>query len=197
MRAAATCGDDPAPESPIREIEATANITGRIHTEATERITSTPSLSATEVRTSATAELTHALSYCDHRPRCGAIVEPVKDSNPSSTVRHPGDLVRLVIGGVLLTLCSWVASLEGISPFERSVFYAVNGLPSWLFGPLWVIMELGSLAAVFVVAAVPALWRRFRLALELVAGGLVAYYAANGLKDLVGRARPSALLGGW
>jgi undecaprenyl-diphosphatase len=36
--------------------------------------------------------------------------------------------------------------------------------------------------------------RRFRLAVELLAAGLVAYYAAIGLKHLVGRGRPAALV---
>jgi len=50
------------------------------------------------------------------------------------------------------------------------------------------------LAAVFVVAAV-ALWlRRVRLAAELVAAGLGAYFVAIGLKNLVGRGRPGDVL---
>ncbi len=69
-----------------------------------------------------------------------------------------------------------------------------DGLPSWLYGPLWLVMQLGSLGAVLVVAALAAVLRRFRLALELLAAGLVAYYSAKGLKGLVGRGRPSALV---
>src|SRR6516164_9731454 len=37
-------------------------------------------------------------------------------------------------------------------------------------------------------------WPRFRLARELLAAGLLAYYSAKGLKDLVGRGRPAALV---
>ena len=55
-------------------------------------------------------------------------------------------------------------------------------------------MQLGSLGAVFAVAALAALFRRFRLALELLAAGLLAYYSAKGLKDLVGRPRPAELV---
>src|SRR5215467_8514233 len=55
-------------------------------------------------------------------------------------------------------------------------------------------MQFGSLGAVFGVAALAALLRRFRLAVELLTAGLVAYYSALGLKDLVDRRRPPALL---
>jgi len=54
---------------------------------------------------------------------------------------------------------------------------------------LWLVMRLGSLGAVFAVAALAAL---FRLALELLAAGLIAYYRAIGLNHLAGRPRPAA-----
>ena len=71
----------------------------------------------------------------------------------------------------------------------RSSFHAAKSLPSWLYGPLWLVMRLGSLGAVFAVAALAAL---FRLALELLAAGLIAYYRAIGLNHLAGRPRPAA-----
>jgi undecaprenyl-diphosphatase len=52
-------------------------------------------------------------------------------------------------------------------------------------------MQLGSLAAVFVVAGIALIARRVRMAVELLAGGLRAYYCASGLKDLIGRGRPA------
>ena len=109
-------------------------------------------------------------------------------------VRHPGDVIRVVLGAVLVIVCSAAAAAETVSGVEAGLFHAVNSLPSWLYGPLWLVMQLGSLAAVFGVAALAALLRRFRLAAELLAAGLVAYYSALGLKDLVDRGRPAALL---
>jgi undecaprenyl-diphosphatase len=41
-----------------------------------------------------------------------------------------------------------------LSDLKRGVFHAINGLPSWLYAPLWVVMQLGAFAAVFVVAGV-------------------------------------------
>jgi membrane-associated phospholipid phosphatase len=32
-----------------------------------------------------------------------------------------------------------------IHPLERRVFHVVNGLPDWLFGPIWLPMQLGNL----------------------------------------------------
>ena len=121
---------------------------------------------------------------------------PRIDRERTFYTRHPGDVVRVAVGAVLVAACSLVASLESVSGVEAGLFHAVNSLPSWLYGPLWLVMQLGSLAAVFVVAALAGLFRRFRLALELLAAGLMAYYAAIGLKNLVDRARPAGLVTG-
>jgi len=104
------------------------------------------------------------------------------------------DVVRIVVGAALVTVCSLVASGSSVSAMERGLFHAVNGLPSWLYRPVWLVMQLGSLAAVFVVAGAAALFRRVRLALELLAAGLLAYLAALELKELVARGRPTALV---
>ena len=127
-----------------------------------------------------------------------AVVVPVATPETAGQrtlyVRHPGDVVRVTLGAVLVTACSLIASLESVSDVETGLFHAVNSLPSWLYGPLWLVMQLGSLGAVFAVAALAALLRRFRLGLELLAAGLLAYYSAIGLKHLVGRARPAELV---
>jgi len=103
-------------------------------------------------------------------------------------------VIRVALGAVLIAVCSVIAAAEPVSGVEAGLFHAVNSLPSWLYGPLWLVMQFGSLGAVFGVAALAALLRRFRLAVELLTAGLVAYYSALGLKDLVDRGRPPALL---
>src|SRR6516162_11231189 len=97
------------------------------------------------------------------------------DRERTFSTRHPGDVVRVAVGLVLVAACSLVASLEAVSGVETGLFRAINSLPSWLYGPLWLVMQLGSLAAVFVVTALAGLFRRFRLALELLVAGLLAY----------------------
>ncbi len=94
----------------------------------------------------------------------------------------------------MLALCTWAAWDQELSDFERGLFHAINGLPSWLYAPLWVVMQLGAFAAVFVVAGVALLLRRVRLAVELLAAGSLAWFGAKALKSLVDRGRPGDLL---
>ena len=111
-------------------------------------------------------------------------------------VRHPGDVVRIAVGSVVLAGCSMIAALTRVTSFETALFHVVNSLPSWLYRFFWLVMQLGTIGAVFVMAGVALMSRRIRLALELIGGGLLAYYAAIGLKDLVERDRPAALITG-
>lgn len=102
----------------------------------------------------------------------------------------------MVFGSVLLTACALIASISRITSFETALFHLINSLPSWLYRFLWLVMQLGTYGAIFVMAGISLLGRRVRLALELLAAGLIAYYAAIGLKDLVNRARPAELISG-
>ena len=93
-----------------------------------------------------------------------------------------------------MALCCLGASESSVSDVEQRVFHLLNELTDWAYGPLWLVMQLGSLGAVFVAAAVAGTARRFRLAAELLAAGLGAYYSAVALKNLVDRGRPAAVL---
>jgi hypothetical protein len=121
------------------------------------------------------------------------VATPAAAGQRTAYVRHPGDVIRVALGAVLATACSVIASAAPVSEVEAGLFHAVNPLPPWLYGPLWLVMQLGSLVAVFGVAALAALLRRFRLAAAQLAAGLVAHYSAIGLKSLVDRGRPAAL----
>ena len=110
--------------------------------------------------------------------------------------RHPGDVVRLGLGSIALAGCSLIAALTRVTSFETALFHLFNSLPGWLYRLFWVVMQLGSFGAVFVVAALALLTRRVRLALELLGAGVIAYYAAIGLKHLVDRGRPAAQISG-
>jgi undecaprenyl-diphosphatase len=110
--------------------------------------------------------------------------------------RHPGDVVRLGLGSILLAGCSLIAAATRVTRFETALFHVVNSLPDWLYRFFWVVMQLGSYGAVFVLAALAVLTRRIRLALELLAAGVISYYLAIGLKHLVDRSRPIELVSG-
>ncbi len=73
--------------------------------------------------------------------------------------------------GLLIVSLSVVAARQPvISPAESRVFHAVNGLPGWLYWPLWPPMQLGNLVvgalAGLVVAAID---RDFTVAIGVLA----------------------------
>lgn len=107
--------------------------------------------------------------------------------------RHPGDLVRTVAASLLL-LAAAAWSTDPVGGFERRLFRLVNLLPEAFASPLWVLMQVGSLAAVPVVAVVALSSRRSRLTVDVVVSGVSGYAAAKVLKVLVGRGRPAAVL---
>ncbi len=77
---------------------------------------------------------------------------------------------------------------------EEWVFRSVNALPDAAHGPLWVVMQGGSLAAVGVTAGATALAGRRETAVRLgIAGGSV-WAICKIVKHQIGRGRPAAHL---
>lgn len=74
------------------------------------------------------------------------------------------------------------------------MFRAVNGLPRFLYAPVWVVMQLGSGLAIPVIGGVAFVFRRVRLAVGLAVAGGAANVLASVFKSVVRRGRPSALL---
>lgn len=86
----------------------------------------------------------------------------------------------IAVGAVILGLSLLGARHPTIHPAEQRVFRAVNGLPDWLYWPLWLPMQLGNLVVGTVAGLVLALaWGD-----GLLAAGVVA---AAGLKLLAER----------
>jgi len=108
--------------------------------------------------------------------------------------RHPGDVVRVVVGGAILALSAAIAGTERVGTFERDLFRLVNHLPSALEIPLIGVMQAGAFTAVPACAAVTLAARRLRLARDLAIAGTAAWLLAKVVKDIVSRARPGALL---
>ena len=54
-------------------------------------------------------------------------------------------LVVSGIGIAILAASANEARRPAISPTEAQVFHAINGLPNWLYWPLWLPMQLGNL----------------------------------------------------
>ncbi|WP_106400231.1 phosphatase PAP2 family protein [Actinocorallia populi] len=110
------------------------------------------------------------------------------------TARHPGDVVRIIVGLFLVTFLALYAADGFLLPTESNLFRLVNSLPDWLSWPLVILMQAGALGAVGAAAVVALAFRRFRLAAELAAGGTLAWFLAKFLKELTDRGRPGALL---
>jgi uncharacterized membrane protein YbhN (UPF0104 family)/membrane-associated phospholipid phosphatase len=108
--------------------------------------------------------------------------------------RHPGDVLRVVVGGALVAASAAIASTERVGALERDLFRLINQLPSALEVPLITVMQVGAIAAVPACAAVAVVTKRPRLARDLAVSGTTAWLLAKVVKDFVSRARPDALL---
>jgi membrane-associated phospholipid phosphatase len=109
-------------------------------------------------------------------------------------VRSWRDLL-LVAGGMgLLVLAALPVHVHSISGPERSVFRIINDHTVLPFIVVWTIMQLGNFLAIPAVALVAAIWRRWRLAIGMLIGGVVTYYLAKEVKKIVERGRPASVL---
>jgi undecaprenyl-diphosphatase len=114
----------------------------------------------------------------------------------TSTRRNASDLLRLVLG-VLLLSWSAVAAVSGEpSRVELNLFRLVNQLPGAAGSPLIGIMQLGALAAVPVISAACFLSGRTRLARLVLAAGLLAWAGAKLLGAVVGQRPPDERVSG-
>jgi undecaprenyl-diphosphatase len=116
------------------------------------------------------------------------------------TFAHPVWIA--VVSGVVLVVSYVVANLDPVPSWEVSVTRWFNAAPEWLADVLYPVMQLGTLwAPVLVAVAVlflsggttrqGATSRRNWLAAGAVAvGGVLAWFAAKGVKQIVGRGRP-------
>jgi hypothetical protein len=110
--------------------------------------------------------------------------------------RHPGDVLRVLAGGLVVAAGGMAARHGHVFTLDANLFRLVNQLRGALGRPLLAVMQVGALAAVPVVAAVALIARRPRLARDLALSGGLAWVLAKLVKDLVGEARPVALLHG-
>jgi undecaprenyl-diphosphatase len=107
-------------------------------------------------------------------------------------VYRPTTALLLAAAGLLIVVGSAAVARTGrVGDPERLVFEAINGLPDFLRWPMWVFQLLGLVGLPLAVALVALVFRRFRLALALVAlVPLKLYVEKSVLKQLVHRDRP-------
>ena len=111
---------------------------------------------------------------------------------PSSRYRHPGDVIRLIAGGVLL-LVSLVASAAARRWLLGSAAPVAGGVGSGPDTVLTGIVQVACVAAAALVVAATLWHRRFRLLLGLAAGAVLAAAVMAGVLVLLGGRHPAAL----
>jgi membrane-associated phospholipid phosphatase len=113
-------------------------------------------------------------------------------ARPAVRVVRPQWAVWTAAGGLLLAVvCALVAHSGRVPGWERQVFRAVNGLPGWLYRPMWIAQITGVLGTPLVIAAATLLWRKWRLGAALVLlVPLKLFVEVDVLKNLVERGRP-------
>jgi membrane-associated phospholipid phosphatase len=103
-----------------------------------------------------------------------------------------GDVVALAAAAVVL-LVSAAAAARGVGALEADAFALVNGLPVWLHGAVWPVMQLGTVGLAVITGLVVGLvLRRPLLALLFALAPIIAWWAAKVVKDLIERGRPAA-----
>jgi len=63
----------------------------------------------------------------------------------------------LLLGALAVFLASLAIARSGDVPWwERAIFHGINGLPEWLYRPMWLLQLVGLLLVPLVVAVVAA-----------------------------------------
>jgi glycosyltransferase 2 family protein len=117
---------------------------------------------------------------------------------PDGYSRHPADVLRLVLGVLVLLLTTSAIHKDYLGSRETAVFRLVNelALPDWTWPGVWLVMQLGVIGAVPLVAVVALATRHLRLALDAVLAAGSIYLIAKVIKEFVERGRPDSLLDG-
>jgi len=109
--------------------------------------------------------------------------------------RHPGDLLRVVLGVLTVITGAALIRVQTLTPFEEHVFRLFNQLPAVAINILGVVMQLGNALAPAALALIAiAVLRKWQVPFLLVASGYSGWGIAKVVKVLVGRGRPADLL---
>ena len=112
---------------------------------------------------------------------------------PSSRYRHPGDVIRLIAGGLVL-IVTLAAAVLAPSRLVGTGAASVTWLGSGFAARLLVgLVQVTIVAAAFLIVAAGLRFRRYRLLAGLAAGAVVAAAALAGILYLVGGQHPDAV----
>lgn len=105
-----------------------------------------------------------------------------------------GRYLAVTTAGAVAAASAWRARRGDVSDGEARVFRAANRASELLHPPVWLVMQSGSLGAVFVVSGVLHRRGRPRTAWVALAAGSAVWGGVKLVKPLVGRGRPSHYL---
>lgn len=106
---------------------------------------------------------------------------------------HPWRIAAAAVAG--LAVSGLVALQRPVPQWELDLTVWINGAPDWVAHALYPVMQLGTVAAPIAFAVVMVLWRRdWWTAAATVVAGVVTWFAAKGVKQLVERGRPLSYL---
>ena len=116
---------------------------------------------------------------------------------PAARYRHPGDVIRLIIAGLVLAVALAVTVAAHATYAGASAAAVTAVAPSTVAGPVLA----GLVQVLFVAAAVAAVvvtlrYRRFRLLASLAGVAVLAGAVVAGIVQLAGGERPRALTAG-
>ena len=103
-----------------------------------------------------------------------------------------------VAGAVILALSIAGASHPVIHPTEQRVFRAINHLPDWLYGPLWLPMQFGNLVVGTAAGLAVAWWEgEWRIAVGVLVAMVLKLVTERLVRKRIGgfaevRQRPGA-----
>jgi undecaprenyl-diphosphatase len=107
---------------------------------------------------------------------------------------RPHPALRLGVGVAAIAASLAPLRRDTVGPHEQRVFRAVNDLPDALHAPAWAVMQLGTVGAAPVAAAIAYIAGERRLAPRLLVGGVGTWAASKVVKRMAGRPRPFTLL---
>jgi membrane-associated phospholipid phosphatase len=106
--------------------------------------------------------------------------------------------VAIAAGVAVASVSALIASSGEVAGWEASIFHAINDLPNWLEGPMWLFQLAGLLFVPLVVAAVAAYFRKWWLAAGLVLLVPLKLIVEKAVvKQLVERERPGTTICGY
>ena len=109
-----------------------------------------------------------------------------------TTTLHFDHPWRIAAGAAAALAVSGLVALQSPLPrWELDLTMWINGAPDWVASVLYPVMQLGTIIAPLLLAVVMVVWKRdMWTAAAAVIGGVVTWFAAKGVKQMVERGRP-------